>query len=627
MNEEHVTVDNALIITDIDKLIKILTTHKRVSVSQLQKSTGMDRAAIEKWIEAFEDEGYVRVEHKITDKDVIWLDNAEMVVPSEEHKASTKPGEKEIELKERKMTDSSSDSLDLSLLEAEDEETKEIEPVESIHNSLDNLEQDSAKARVSHIMKKLDEEETTKADQMSVDIDEAKTDLLEGDEKVEEPEQKTSNEDFGAGMRKASFINDNSNYDVQKEDEEEEKAIVKKKQEGSFLASMKQKVSQAVYKEESKKSKVRQVITKYMNDINRQKSEIEHLKREKERIYRDQYLALESKAEADIAAFTEKILEKEGRVLELKERILELPVKLEEVEKMRKSLIQIEQEGRKVLTNVSARVNNFIDEVKKSEIVVYKKLDEGRSIITKANQKLGELRELGIVADRRIEDLKMRTTEIELQIDELNKAMRDMLAELEEATEMKVEITEIEHRISGAVDKKEDEMEALLNDLEEIKKLEEWVSEYLADYEKKIDEIESYTGSSEAELDKLRELAEVDHLKKYLKGLDQLTKEYQNEMSGIVDEQQSVDSKIEEAKTHLSNLIAESQNLIRKLQQETSSIEEFDEAAGKAKQRLEGIRKTVEEKAKERDKLKEDVSKVKKKRRNKKEQRKKEREK
>lgn len=626
-NEERVTVDDALIITDIDKLIKTLSAQKKISISQLQRATGMDRATIEKWIEALEDEGYVRVEHKITDKEVMWLNEVELPVQKEEHKPTITQIEKRTEQEGRKTIEQPIDTLDLSLLEEREiqkEETDEIEGESIVHNSLDRLEDDGAKERVNLIMKKLDEEE-------SEDIKSEETESLEGlenskDEKVEEKEWTKATLDHTMArkenVRKTSIFKDDHEYETARAKDAEETSI-KKRYESALLSGIKERVSQTLYAEDSKKNKVRQTISKYMNEINKQKSEIENLKREKERIYREQYLSLESKAEADFSVLTEKILEKEGRVLELKERILELPIRLEEVEKMRRSLAQIEQEGRKVLTSVSDRVGKFLDETKKSEANVYKKIDESRIAVERAHQKLSELRELSTVADRRVEELRAKTIEIELQTEELNKAMRDMLTELEEATEMKVEITEIEHRVRSAVDKKEEELEALVIDLEEIKKLEQWVNEYLSDYDKKVDEIESYASSSEAELDNLRELAEAEHLKKYLKSLDKLTREYQSEMNGVIEEQQSVDSRIDDAKARLNNLISESQGLIRKLQTETSSIDEFTAAAGKTKERLEGIRKTVEEKAKERDKLKEDSGKTKKKRKEKKEHRKK----
>ena len=624
MDDDRVTVDDALIITDIDKVIKALTINKRVSITQLQKITGMERATIEKWIGALEDEGYVRVEHRITDKEVIWLNTAEVSAPVEERKSYSKPVEKQLEPKGQIIKPPIDPAL-LSDIESEEE----ITPVESNTKSyLDTPEDESAKERVNSIIKKLEDEEVSVKDGTVIQSTEDEINN-EAAEVNEIDESKTSNELVETKNAKtifSDFSKDEHSPYVSRENEEsgkEEEKSDRKKSGTSVISGLKEKISQSIYQEDGRKGKVRQTINKYMADINRQKSEIEALKREKERIYREDYLTLESRADADITTLTEKILEKEGRVLELKERILELPVKMEEVEKMRKSLTQIEQEGRKILSGVSERANKFLDEMRRSESDIVKRIEESRAVVEKSHQKLGELRELSLVADRRVEELRARTTEIDLQIDELNKAMRDMLTELEEATEMKVEITEIENRVRNAVDKKEEELDALLNDIGEIKKLEQWVGEYLSDYEKKVDEIEVYANGSEAELDKLRELAEADHLKKYLRSLEQVTRDYQTEMGGVIEEQQSVDYRIEEAKARLNNLISESQNLIKKLQRETTSMEEFGGAAGKAKERLEGIRKTVEEKEKERDRLKEDTNKAKKKRKEKKEQRKK----
>ncbi len=583
-NETRITVDDVLISTDVDKLIKALEGHKKLSITDLQRITGMERRTIEKWIEALEEEGYVRIEHKITDRTITWLNDENIVHTIQQDGKSinedtiTPKPPREIKNIPNFNVDSELKSLD----------------------ERDSDEKDEVEERVSKLEKKLREDELSS--------------------------ESTIRNESGDNEEKTDEIFRVIPLPLQEESKEEndiEKIEINRNQKQTDLVrSIKDKIVQREYEVDKKKSKVRQTINKYIDEIQRQKREIENLKREKERLYHEDYLSIESKAEADIAILTEKILAKEERLLDLKERIVELPVKIDEIEKMQRSIAQIEQEGKRTVNNVVSRVNKFLEDVKKTERALTVKIDEGKNAIETSRNKLAEISELGIIVTKRIEEIRARVTDTEMQVDELNKTMKDMLTDIEEATEMKVEISEIENRIHGAVDRKEEELDMLVSELEEIKNLEEWVKEYVRNYEQKVEEIEDYAKSSESELDELREQAEANHLKRYLSTLDTLTKDYQAEVEGVIDTQKSVDKKIEDAKVKLNNLLTESQNLIKKIQSDAENVKDFEIGVSKVRESISKVKKTVEEKEKERDRLKEDISKVKKKRKEKREKKK-----
>src|SRR3989338_3542662 len=82
--EDRVSVDDALISTDVDKLIRTISTKKRVNIYELEKETGIHKKTIDKWIHVLEDEGYIRIEYKFTNTYVVWLGAVPASAPEEE---------------------------------------------------------------------------------------------------------------------------------------------------------------------------------------------------------------------------------------------------------------------------------------------------------------------------------------------------------------------------------------------------------------------------------------------------------------------------------------------------------------------------------------------------------------
>lgn len=550
VDENKILVDNALISTDIDRLIEIISSKPRTTVREIERQMHIGRYTIERWLEALEEEGYIRIEHKITDKDIVWLGEVAAAPKVEEHKQLEK------------------------------------QPITALENS-----DEEVRKHIDSIVEKLNENEQS----------------LDDEYEEIEPEQRVDT------------ISDDNSYILSEKkmvelDEPDGRDEQHNKSESKTAEKLIEKITAAEPQKKGKKDRVKRIISRYMDEINKQKAEIAALKQEKERIYRDGYLELESKMETDIAAISERILEKESKILELKERMLALPEKIEEAEKMMKVLGRSEYEGRGVLESTRTKIDKLLDELKKSESSISKKVEESRAVAEKARQKLHELEQLNLALGTRVETIKSKITETELQIDELNKAMRDMLNDLEETTQMKIEINDMEERLQLTLEKREAELERVAEELEELNKIEQWISEYVNDYERKISDIEDHVRVSESELDKLQELAEKEHLKKYLNSLEKLTKDYQNELDGIGSEQQSVERKIEEARAKMSELIRKSYDTIRRIDKEMDTTVDFEEMAGKAKNRSESIRKIAEEKKEARGRLKERLAKAKMKR-------------
>lgn len=81
--------DDALISTEMDKIVKILSRKRRVGIDELAEEAGVDKRTLKKWVHILEEEGFVKLEYKLTRVYVVWL------LERAEEKAEEKPAEEE----------------------------------------------------------------------------------------------------------------------------------------------------------------------------------------------------------------------------------------------------------------------------------------------------------------------------------------------------------------------------------------------------------------------------------------------------------------------------------------------------------------------------------------------------
>jgi chromosome segregation ATPase len=65
-------MDDIVINTEIDRLIDLLSQRKRVEVDELVKELGADKKKIKKWLLVLEDEGYLKLEYRLTRMFAVW---------------------------------------------------------------------------------------------------------------------------------------------------------------------------------------------------------------------------------------------------------------------------------------------------------------------------------------------------------------------------------------------------------------------------------------------------------------------------------------------------------------------------------------------------------------------------
>lgn len=114
--------DDALISTEMDKIVKILSRKRRVEMDELAAEAGVDKRTLKKWVHVLEEEGFVKLEYKLTRVYVVWL----------LERVEERPEEKPVEKEEKKIIVPREEiikSITKPVEKVEEEKVEEIEPI------------------------------------------------------------------------------------------------------------------------------------------------------------------------------------------------------------------------------------------------------------------------------------------------------------------------------------------------------------------------------------------------------------------------------------------------------------------------------------------------------------------
>ncbi len=574
MNRDKITVNDALVSTDVDSLIKILSDKKRISLNELERLSRMDRKSMDKWIRVLEDKEYVSIAYGLTGTTIIWLgESSQAYAPDEEI-----------------------DDVLASMVSRESDHKEEV--LEAIKSS-DHDRLDPEKRLEEYLKRKQD----------NVEEDELKSSILNNVHDVELKGDRFSKKSVepldieGRNPEKEEEIVTDLKVSKLVQVEEENDSEIKEELLEDELDLEPIRITKPSVQTEASSKPIKDMVNSYINQINKEKAELERLKAEKDRIYRERYLSLESKVEADIASITERILEKEGRVISLKERVLTLPDKVDEIGKVHDSIKKLESDGRAVIKAAKQDVDSFVQEVARTQNEVTSRMIESKELLAAEQEKVESLITLQDDADRKILFIKETMGATQNSIEELNGSMNTLLTQLEEATEMKLGVTDMIEKVKSSIDSSESELINLEKQIEQISQVEVWAREYMEDYEQKVDQISKYVESSEDELAKLRKSAEAAYLKKYIHELEEMTSHYDVQMTEATEQEMEIEKRIEDTRERLSSLVKDSKEMISQLRSDNASTPDFDSLKAQASQRTDRILKMIQNKESERSRL------------------------
>ncbi|VVB98629.1 Chromosome partition protein Smc [uncultured archaeon] len=587
--DKNTVADDALISTDIDRIIKSLSTKKRIEINAFARELGMKTEALKKWIDILEDEGYVRVEYRLLNEFVSWA--GVEITPLEEEvleKTVVEEEKRKDDLKEEIFPPTEYAPKAPAPQEKKEERPASAEPEkkEAFAKSYEPKHEDlKAQERMDRIMEKIGE--------------------------------KPRKEKPGEEMTKSiisSFSEEKSDEDLSHEEEILRETMAEAKKEKEPRAGFAIAASRKAEKPPAREAKpdqemvsLRKSLSEYMDEIKVQKGEIEKLKGERAKLLSEAYLPLENRFKAAFDSIAERLLEKEGKIIEVKERLMELPGKVGEVEKVEAALRRIREEGRRALSTNREEMESLRKTLREED----SKIREDIGIIEKdIKSRKGEMADLAHTLselESREQGLKKNVEELNRHLAEINEHIAASYAAVSQLAQTRGEIGRRLDSIKVTLDTRANEASESYTKLQDVRKAESVISEYLSDYQKKIADIEDYVKESEKELGKLREFAEVKYMRGYLKELDSVSTSYEQELEAVNAQEKSVEERIQEAQANLDSLLRESRTLVKSLEKKTTG-KDFEKLASEIKSRQEAMVATVKEKSMEREMAKETSS-------------------
>ncbi len=640
MSQDKITVDEPLISTDVDSLIRTLAERRKVALNELRQICRIDKKTLDKWIAVLEDEGYISVEYGLGGTFVHWkgvdeapepkyappitppaepagpepdLDNTEISPDNNEDKPAEEEKTPKAAEEARRNEPEEDFSVEMPLEDAEPEELlsqyldrKKRSPAprsESIKSSIlsslggkkepkgEENPHDSADGPMLPFADESDDKNDYSSASGGDDNSYKPTRDGEDNSNKHGSEDKEDSDD-GAGVRFGS------SEDEHGEDGADEPASERAKEE---LAAPRATAAD-----------IRDLMGTYVKEINREKARIEDLKKEKDAIYRDKFAVMDGRMQADMVLLMEKILEKQGKLTELKERVLELPDKVDELGKLQEQMGALKAEGRNALLRTKEKATEYLSHIEEAKADVKEKVTEADAAIKEQNLRLKEIEKTHAALDSRSSKIKATVQSVQSQVDELSKSMGSLNENMQKIEQMKSDAAATADAIKEIVAARGAELESLEQELEGVARVEHWVQEYIRDYEQKIEEIERYVSTSDEELAELKEASEALYMKKYLGELEKLADTYDDELQDAVSKEGDIEQKMTESKSRITKLVNESQQMARKLRGDLKDSDDYASLVAKIKAKTAKAKTTFEEKKEERVKLAEDSRKTRK---------------
>ena len=555
--DKKVVSDDALISTDIDSLIRHLAAKKRTDMGSLARELNMTIPIVKKWVSILEEEGYVKIEYSLLSEIVIWA-GADVRRPPEE--------------KEQQLPFDSLQSAGKS--EPQPYQNQRKLPQSSAEQPKQEF---TTEERVGKILERLGEGQS--AEKKSEEITKSILSSFEA-----EQEEKTGKQETGeksAGAFENEFKKDRILEKFEDKPNRAEKA--RREEEKSQIAA------QTASDKEQERSvlALKRSLAGYMEEIRRQKAEVEHLKGEKAKLLAEVYSPIEKKFSIDYESIADRILEKEGSIIELKERLVAIPPKVGEMEKVKVALRAVMEGARHSLSESREKYQEIKKSQREEEAKAALTIKEMEKTIKEGRDEVGFILKSVSVLDLQEKEAKASMETLRSMLAEINKGMEVSVSAISHASEKRSELVSRIEGVKSLMDSRSKEVEQSYSRLKEVRKAEEELETYLSDYHGRIKDIEEYVKEGEKEMSRLREFAEVKYMRNYMKELQSLAASYETELEMAEGKEKDVDASIDAAKARLEELFKESRSLVKSLEQKTSG-RDFDSLLSEIKGRHAG---------------------------------------
>ncbi len=597
MEDNTIRTDDALISTDVDKLMRIISEKKKLSLGELHRLSGMkSRNALETWVKVLEDEGYVRMDYGLMGTQIRWIG------------MTYHPPSAEKTIVEAKMADAEQD--DESAYTAVDDTKDEFsvkEPVTQTASEDDDVSPEELLERYVRRRRTVNIDDENDIDENG--DDDVKNSIMKNileDEKSASDDEELTPATIVEEETIEPAVLEETEEDVKEADETEEDV---KELEDDILEAEPEEAEEVHGPKSVYDGDVKDLISAYMEEIKEEKQKLGQMRKKKEMFYKDELSALERKAEGELVSFMDYIIKHENKLLEVKEGVLDLPEKVEDAVKIQSELDRLRVEGKKSLSETKKKVADFVDTMKTTEKQMKESIANLRSSIDEGEKRVDALERLRESIDARSEKLSASMETVRSRVADLNEKMSSLEQYTAESNEVKSEIEKQVDQLESDIKQKENEISEIENELGEVSKLSVWVKEYLNDYDSKISEIDNYVAKSDQEISSLKAAAEAKYIKKYLGELEGISDKYSDSLAHAVHTEKELNDEIEKSKQRIAQLIKESQKLMRKIGGELNEAPDYDAVKQRLSSKTAKMKKTVEEKSREKGGLAEEIKK------------------
>ncbi len=605
-------VDDLLISTDVDKIIRILKDKRKMDLHELSREAKMREPTLEKWVEVLEEQGLVKIDYKLTKIFVIWTGETEekrgilpklplkpIKIPGIEYFKLGKPKKqekKEEPMQEKKIEEKKPGPapkpekieepepvriqpvVDMTVVEEatpanpqvekvkvevtpkenggkEEKDKKQVKPkAEPKNDTKKEVKIEPSAVKKIDIKKKpaaLKREKKMAASPLGIKIREAKEDIESIKSSIEtEMNKKQEPPKYDIKIKEPAKTQEDEMQLPEKLDINVNHDEGKEEQQGQEKRRMKIKQSGTAGE-----------LQKKLQEINEQARGISELKGNKENLYREVLEPLENKFEAELDVISDKLIEKEQAILSLQQRAINLPNVVEDMEGNYMKLAELEEEVKRTFDDSSIRIDELLDELRGLHGDSYEKIGEARRKLhdevvglDDMQGKLSELQTLEAEARERVNEAKAR-------IAEQNQMLDAVTGSLEGLNEAQTDIAGNISTTRGSIEKQLAALKDMEKEISRISQVDNWVSTHKSEYESKIDEFAGYVKESEKDYEKLRGAVEANFVRRYLKELKEKTSAYEFELEQAIAKEKSIDEKIVEPRQKLQQLIGEGREL------------------------------------------------------------------
>ena len=550
--------DDLLISTEIDKIITILKKKKYISLNDLSRDSSISVSSLEKWMPILEEEGMVKIVYHLTRIYVEWVGEPEyynvqpdlVKVPNKIEPVNLKIKEDVSKshddvMKELKKHDVHDDSNPYGSMEISNDYNRD-------HGNLD----------ISHIPKKMSKKEVDKWKDSEVDIHVGNADSDDSDDvQINNVTLKplNYNKKVDLKIKPLELPVKVSPYEMHEYDDVE---VISHAHATGRVKTMSGKLKMVDTSTKEKLNPYANKLRELMAQVATTRSELDRLKEEKIKLYREVYEPMEKRFGSEYQTISEKISNKEEKILSLQQKTLELPSLIDEIDRQQLRLRGVETDARKIFDESSVVISESITELRDLEDQLSGSIEDTRVGI---NENISHLDEMDLLMNRidslesevvdNLNDAYDKLKEQKIKIDDLNLSLNKLVSVKDNVQGKMVQsesiVSEQKLRLS--------DMEKQMSNVTEIC---DWVEEHQKDYNLKMDEFSEYIHSNELEYNTLRESVEADYVKRYLKDLQSLSNSYDFELSQALSDEKSVDEKITSSKNKLNELIKQSRELV-----------------------------------------------------------------